>query len=592
MNSENNSQTQPVIMPEGFTNTLDGLCFSGTDKGQADETISPQRITPIAIVCNRDKNKNIHVRLECINYANITVIVNVNLQALKTGEERIIPELAGQGVFINSKGKLFTRFIEACCQLPLVEYRLVERPGFQENEFIFLHGHDALFMPERENIDGVCLSNSMDVHGAAQSKGTAEEWCDNVAQKLQGMPQIFAALSGFSSPLLSLLGQSGGMFHLFGGSSTGKTLALQVCASVNGLAGEPGAGENTLIARWRTTVNGLELLTARSHGMTLPLDELGSFAERSFAPVLYDIVSGMSKVRMDGETGGAFAQRLWTLFILSSGEVSLEEKIHSLKEVSMDGMQHRGLSIEVRAEDSWMPEENADQARRRIDQLKSAMCDNHGSVGKAFVRQLISQRDAEGRLLSQEETSCWLKTEFDSLHEEMQRRIHSTDTELNQVESRALQRFSVIFLAGDLARRWSLVPWGHDMISDIVYEAYRRWLNNHRYGSGSSRGLLVMLQNQLSRIYGALVDFKATRSSGEGRDIGGYRVNEDIFIMPDTLDNWGKAVGMTAKRLAALLDEHHFLTRKERDRLTTRITINGVLANGYLIRHEFLTAKL
>lgn len=62
--------------------------------------------------------------------------------------------------------------------------------------------------------------------------------------------------------------------------------------------------------------------------------------------------------------------------------------------------------------------------------------------------------------------------------------------------------------------------------------------------------------------------------------------------MPDTLDNWGKAVGMTAKRLAALLDEHHFLTRKERDRLTTRITINGVLANGYLIRHEFLTAKL
>ena len=51
--------------------------------------------------------------------------------------------------------------------------------------------------------------------------------------------------------------------------------------------------------------------------------------------------------------------------------------------------------------------------------------------------------------------------------------------------------------------------------------------------------------------------------------------------------NWG----LSAKKLARLIDEEGYLTRPEGDRLTTRRTIQKVNVTGYCLSAEFATAS-
>jgi putative DNA primase/helicase len=65
----------------------------------------------------------------------------------------------------------------------------------------------------------------------------------------------FAVACAFAGPLLRPAGMESGGFHYRGDSSSGKTTALKVAASVYG-----GAG---YLQRWRTTDNALEAIAAQ-----------------------------------------------------------------------------------------------------------------------------------------------------------------------------------------------------------------------------------------------------------------------------------------------------------------------------------------
>ena len=63
------------------------------------------------------------------------------------------------------------------------------------------------------------------------------------------------------------------------------------------------------------------------------------------------------------------------------------------------------------------------------------------------------------------------------------------------------------------------------------------------------------------------------------------------MILPDTLEKLGMNWGLSAKKLARLIDEEGYLTRPEGDRLTTRRTIQKVNVTGYCLSAEFATAS-
>lgn len=157
------------------------------------------------------------------------------------------------------------------------------------------------------------------------SAGSVNDWKQNVGAKCRGNPLMILAVSlAFSGPLLAPLGLTGGGLHFRGASSSGKTTLLNLAASV--------WGDRRLITQWRATSNGLEAMAASLNYMLLPLDEIADINARDLHGAIYMLANGVGKARMTKDVTLSDQAR-WRLALISSGEVSVEEK---LKEAKLD----------------------------------------------------------------------------------------------------------------------------------------------------------------------------------------------------------------------------------------------------------------
>ena len=137
--------------------------------------------------------------------------------------------------------------------------------------------------------------------------GTLEEWQQRVALICRGNSRLmFAVCVALTGPLLHLVGEENGGFHLSGRSSIGKTIALEVAASVYGMD----------LGSWRATDNGLEGV-ARSHNdLLLTLDEIGQCPAQAVGEIVYMLGNGTGKSRMRQDTS-ARPSVTWRLLFLS-----------------------------------------------------------------------------------------------------------------------------------------------------------------------------------------------------------------------------------------------------------------------------------
>lgn len=577
-------------LPKGFTEENGRLYYCHEDDDKK-KLVSSHSLKPVAKACNRTLNGNWHIVLKCTNHSGAEADVTISLKKVKRNTDSVISQLAGKGVFVQD-GKLFLMFLEKSCEQDLPLYRVAIRPGFQPEELVFQFGPYPIFMAGREGIQDVIPNEDMTINHAIAVSGSLEQWQELIAKKVCGMAPKLSILVGLSSFLLPLLGESGAIFHLCGDSSTGKTAAIQAGASVNGLAAEPGSGSPTQIQRWNSTSNGLELLMVMNNGTTLCLDELGSFTGKFFAETLYDIVSGVTKSRMDGETLGMARQSTWAQNVLSTGELTIVDRIRLEKSPVMDGMLHRALSIPVTSEDSRSENEDIDAARQRISEIKTSLLTCHGSAGYEFIRCLTHLVDEDGKYFDWKTTSDILRSSLNEFHDEMKRHLHAELITLSSVENRALHRFSILYMTGAFAADWSILPWQSPEIADVVYEAFKRWLQHYRADAGRKQNVLITVQNFIAVSRSKFIDVKMPSFASRKTDTAGYILNDGSYlILPDTLEKLGMNWGLSAKKLARLIDEEGYLTRPEGDRLTTRRTIQKVNVTGYCLSAEFATAS-
>ncbi|MEG6445748.1 DUF927 domain-containing protein [Enterobacter roggenkampii] len=589
--SDINTQPTKACLPENFFE-YNGCLYFHDAINDKDILVSTQSLVPVVKACNKNLNANWHVMLHCINHSGVEVEITICLKQATMNIDPITGYLAGCGVFIKSK-RYFMIFLEASCGLDLPVYRVATQAGFQpDGELIFMYGYTPVFAPENVDFEGVVPAGNMQVNESVAISGLLDDWKLRVAGKVQGFAPKLSILNGLSSPLLPFIGESGALFHLAGHSSTGKTVALQLCASVNGPAAEPGSGALTGIQRWNATSNGLETLLASSNNTTLCVDELGSFAGKNFSNVLYDAVSGKSKVRMNVEGFGRAAESTWSQNVLSTGELTIEDRIRQDKVPVKDGQLHRSLSIPITAEDSRGEGESAEAARQRIGEIKRNLLSHYGCAGHEFVRCLTGLRDSNDNALGWQGTETFLRNEYSNLIDEMTRCLHASQIELTDVEKRARDRFGVLYLTGVLAVEWGILPWSNEDISDVVYEAFFRWLNNYRNDENSKESILSGVQNYLGTHGAKFYDAKIPYPGIVKADIVGYRLQDGCYlILPDALEKLAEQWGMNAKKLAQMIDAAGYLVRPESDRLTMRRVINRVNVTGYCISSTFTGAK-
>ena len=320
--------------------------------------------------------------------------------------------------------------------------------------------HGRAFVLPRETIgegaERIVFQSDSAVENTFRSKGTPEQWRDRVGALCEGNSRlVFAVACAFAGPLLRPAGMESGGFHYRGDSSSGKTTALKLAASVYGGA--------SYLQRWRATDNALEAIAAQHSDGLLILDELAQIDPKTAGECAYMLANEQGKARAS-RTGTPRTRQAWRLLFLSAGELGLADHM-------AEGMKRTRTGQEVRMAD--IPAD-AGMGLGAFEEL-------HGHAGgAAFAKHITHQAQAvygaTGRAWLE-----WLTGNADTLRASVRSNADALAAQLipkdssGQVE-RVGARFALVGAAGELATAAGLTGWPAGESEAAARSCFAAWL--------------------------------------------------------------------------------------------------------------------
>jgi len=292
---------------------------------------------------------------------------------------------------------------------------------------------------------------------AYRQKGTLEEW-QRMAALCAGNSRLVLALCvAFAGPLLLLSGLESGGFNLVGGSSTGKSTAQRLAASV--------WDAPEFVRSWRTSDNGLEGLAALHNDTALILDELGQAPPKTISEAAYMLGSGQGKGRAE-RNGFARKSQQWRLLFLSSGEVTLAAKMAESGKTIKPGQEVRFADLEAEAGAGMgvieklhgFPDSGA-----LVRYIQETSRQHYGYAGRKFL-EYVTGHFSELEADTGEAVRSFV-------------RAVSPPNSASQVE-RVAERFGLCAFAGVIAVKSGVLPLSESDVWAGVKNCFEQWLKD------------------------------------------------------------------------------------------------------------------
>lgn len=334
--------------------------------------------------------------------------------------------------------------------------RCVSRVGWHGQRFVLPDGTIGDTAGER-----VLLQTTVMADHAFQVAGRLEDWQSHVARYAAGNSRLIVAISAaFAGPLLHLLGAENGGLHFRGHSSTGKTTTLVVAGSVWG-----GGGIKGFVRQWRATDNGLEAVAAGHCDTLLCLDELSQVDPKVAGQVVYMLSNGAGKQRA-GRSGEGRPPAQWRLTFLSSGEISLADKVaeDNRGRKASAGQEVRVIDIPADAGKGLGVFEDLHQLPSGdafAVAVQKAAHVYYGTAGRAFLTAVT--RDIDEVIASVR--GC--RNEFVAEH-----CSPGADGQVLRVAA----RFGLFAAAGELATAYGILPWERSAAINAASACFGAWL--------------------------------------------------------------------------------------------------------------------
>jgi hypothetical protein len=314
-------------------------------------------------------------------------------------------------------------------------------------------------------------------------RSSLEEWQERAAKPAEGNARVVLSLAAaFAAPLLGPLQLEGAGIHFRGPSSIGKTTALTAAGSVWGGPRDHG-GLNGYKQSWQATANAIEGLAQAHCDLPLCLDELSLVKGEDAARVGYQLASGIGRGR--ASTSGLTAARLeWRVFLISTGEISLADKIADARipQRHMPGQAVRFIDLAADAGTGFglfdhapalAGKPNGGTDKDRGDALARNLSDAaqscFGTAGPAFVEALIADREAslvEARRL---------------INVFAEQHAGGADGQVQRVA----RTFGLLSAAGELAVAYGVLPWPAGEAVRAASRCFADWLAD-RGGTGAA----------------------------------------------------------------------------------------------------------
>ncbi|BBE09961.1 inner membrane protein [Mycoavidus cysteinexigens] len=360
-------------------------------------------------------------------------------------------ELARRGLQL-SPNKAVRDLIAAYLKVWSVETRArcVDRLGWHENVYLT----PSYTIGEAE--EHVVFQNTHAIEPALAALGTAEEWREGVASLALGNNRLVFALSvAFAGTLAHLVDEDSGGFHLRGLSSSGKSTALKMAASV---WGKP----STYVRLWRATANGLEGLAALHNDNLLILDELSQIDPKEAGQAAYLLANGQGKARA-ARNGTARAAQRWRLMFLSAGEESLSALMARAGKKTNAGQEIRLADLEIDAGAGMGAFEQLhhyDTPGALALAIKEATAKLYGEVGLAWLKRIVSDQLSLTRFIR------------DGIQQFMSEVLPAQA--VGQIE-RVARRFALVAIAGELASHYGLTGWPEHEAGRAAKTCFMTW---------------------------------------------------------------------------------------------------------------------
>ncbi|RRQ22446.1 DUF927 domain-containing protein [Thiohalobacter thiocyanaticus] len=505
-----------LAVPDGFTLTETGV-YQSTTKG--DYLISGPIWVDALTRDNHNGSWGLSIRWwDCDKQMHCRAISRPRLHEPGSA---LAQELACEGLHIvPGKERELNRYLSAF--VPEARLRSVTRLGWvdhPEDALVYLLPGDVVTVQGKETLVYQPERHSPSTH-TLHPKGSLEAWQDQVAAPCEGNPLLtFAITVALAAPLLKAAHQDGGGFHLYGGSSRGKTTALQVAASVWGCGADPAeAASQTSIHRWNATRNGLEGLAAAHNDGLLALDELGSLDAEDFGRVIYDLAGGQGKAAMNANRT-LKEQHTWRNLILSTGEISGQQKIQENRRQTKAGQQLRFMDIPITG--GIIEETRGLEPAEFANRLKRACGQYYGTAGPAFLHAIVQRFHTSAHL--QQAITEQVDRETGRLAEGVSAPEHR----------RAIHKLALVLDAGEMAQKYGVLPHLLDIRQSIetVRDAWLADSNNRPSTILGARAVKGFIQKHRERFRDALT---YGGPPSPHRDICGYYNGQaDLYIFTD-----------------------------------------------------------
>lgn len=312
--------------------------------------------------------QDIYDRRVLLNHRNLTDIANSGLPVNSINAKEIVKYLAD---------------FEAANLGDLPVDAVVSSLGWKEHQGrrCFVLGETIVGAPATEEDTEPWIQFSPESPGDTQlvgalgHRGTLDRWL-SIARTLQNYPRAMLGLyASFVPPLLPIVQAPNFILDYCGLTSQGKTTVEEIAASVWGLPTKERGG---LVQAWDSTKVFAERYAALFNHLPIFLDDSQTADSRLVSRMLYMVANGIGKGR--GAVKGLRKTSSWSTVCFSTGE-------HRLVDTTEDeGARARTITL-------WGSPFGAGNQGNRVREIKTAVQNNYGHAGPAFVKYLLDHQD-------------------------------------------------------------------------------------------------------------------------------------------------------------------------------------------------------
>ena len=409
----------------------------------------------------------------------------------------------------------------------LTQYIQTRQPGEFASCTDRIGWHGRAFVLPHETIgddaERIVFQSESQMENTFRVKQDAAAWRDRIGALCVGNSRlVFAVACAFAGPLLRPAGMESGGFHIRGDSSSGKTTALRLAASVY--------GGPSYMQRWRTTDNALEAIAAQHCDSLLILDELAQVEGKVAGECAYMLANEQSKARAT-RNGAPRARLSWRLLFLSAGELGLADHMAEGMKRTRTGQEVRMADIPADAGAGLGAFENlhdfAGGAAFSSHLTREAQA-CHGAPGRAFIEWACANADTLAKRL---------RTAVQALARDW---IPAGAS--GQVE-RVGARFALVGVAGELATEAGLTGWPAGESARGARACFDAWLAAR---GGAGNGEVVAMLRAVRRFL---------ETHGDGRFAMWHRAADDHA--PETLQRAGVRRMLNAEGQPIKSDPEH-----------------------------------